>query len=193
MLDPRFVIVAALVNVAGCASYLLSTLKGRTKPNRVSFALWTLTPMVAFAAEIQQGVGLESLITFASGFGPLLILLASFKDRKSYWKLTAFDYSCGVLSLAGVILWAITREGNIAIFFSIIADFLAAMPTITKSYTNPETENWLGYLSTVISASIGLLTITDWHFANYGFPTYLLLMNLTFVYLIKFRPILSSS
>ncbi|HEY6396548.1 MAG TPA: hypothetical protein VIX82_03735 [Solirubrobacteraceae bacterium] len=49
--------------------------------------LWTLTPLIAFAAERAQHVGLEALLTFAVGFGPLLVVVASFVDPRAYWKL----------------------------------------------------------------------------------------------------------
>lgn len=126
---------------------MIYTLRGKTRPNRVSFFMWSLAPMVAFAAQIQQGIGLLALATFTSGFIPLLIFIASFVDKRAVWKLTSFDLICGILSFAGLLLWIITREGNVAIFFAIAADLLAAIPTVKKSYFHPESEHWAGYLS----------------------------------------------
>lgn len=149
--------------------------------------------MVAFAAEINQGVGLRSLATFMAGFCPLLVLIASFVNRKSVWKLTRFDLTCGVLSLVGLILWQLSGQSNVAIIFSILADGLAAVPTIIKSYHHPETETWQGFSTSAISVAITLLTIKVWTFANYGFPVYLLICCLLLVYLIKFRPIINKN
>jgi hypothetical protein len=33
--------------------------------------MWTNVPMITFAAQLGQGVGLQSVFTFAGGFGPL--------------------------------------------------------------------------------------------------------------------------
>ncbi len=186
MINQHFVILGAIINILGSTSYLSDTLKGKAKPNRVSFFMWTLAPMLAFAAELQKGIGITAIMTFAAGFVPLMILLASFVDKKSYWKLTKFDLVCGVLSLLGLTLWAITKEGNVAIFFAIVADFLAAIPTIRKSYNYPETENWVGYFSGAISGAITLLTIDNWTLANFGFPLYILIVCLILTSLIKF-------
>ncbi len=186
MLNTNFVILGAVINILGSASYLRDTLRGKAKPNRVSFFMWTLAPMLAFAAEIQKGVGTIAVMTFAAGFAPLMILVASFADKKSYWKLTSFDLICGVLSLLGLTLWAFTREGNVAIFFGIVADFLAAIPTIRKSYHYPETENWVGYFTGAISGAIALLTIDHWTLASYGFPLYIVLVCIVLTSLIKF-------
>ncbi|HEX5447989.1 MAG TPA: hypothetical protein VFW90_02195 [Candidatus Saccharimonadales bacterium] len=187
MISDKFVILGALINLAGTLAYVVHTLQGRTKPNRISWFMWTLAPFVAFAAELGEGVGLQALVTFMAGFNPFLILLASFVNRKSVWKLTRFDFLCGALSLLGLLLWAITREGNIAIWFSIFADGLAAVPTIIKSYGEPESESWIGYFSGGFSAFIGLLTIKHWTFATYGFPVYILCVCALLTVLIKFK------
>jgi hypothetical protein len=187
VIDPRFVLLGALISAVGGLGYLAGTLRGSVRPNRVSWLMWALAPLVAFAAELQQGVGLQSLMTFMVGFLPLLIFLASFANREAAWRLTRFDLVCGGLSLAGVCLWAATRSGNVAIIFAILADALAAVPTLVKAAVAPETEGCTPYLSGSISAAITLLTVTDWTFASYAFPLYICVIGLLLTALVKFR------
>lgn len=94
---------------------------------------------------------------------------------------------CGALSLLGLVVWYMTRVGNVAIIFSILADGLAALPTIVKSYNYPETENRWGYLTAAISAVLALLTIKIWNFAHWGFLLYILIVNLVIFMLIQFK------
>ncbi len=187
MIDPHFVLLGAFISLLGGLGYLIGTLRGTVQPNRVSWFLWALAPLVAFAAELQEGVGLQSLMTFMVGFLPLVIFLASFANRASAWQLTRFDFVCGVLSLAGIGLWALTRSGDVAIVFSILADALAAVPTFVKASVAPESEGFTPYLSGSISAAITLLTVTDWTFANYAFPMYICAIGLLLTVLVKFR------
>lgn len=187
MISVKFVILGALINLAGTFGYARDTIRGTTRPNRVSWAMWTLAPLIAFAAEIKKGVGLIALMTFMAGFGPLIIFLSSFVNKKSVWKLTTFDFVCGFLSLLGLSLWIITREGNIAILFAIMADAFAALPTITKSYNDPDSESWFAFLAAAISAAITLLAINTWTFANYAFPIYIFVVCALLVILIKFK------
>src|SRR3989344_7524638 len=91
MLHPNFVIVGALIGSIGGILYLLDTLKGKVKANKVTFLLWSAAPLIAFAAEIGQGVGIQSLMTFSVGFIPLSIFVASFFNKKAEWKITSFD------------------------------------------------------------------------------------------------------
>ena len=187
MLHSNFVIVGTLIGALGAIAYLIDTVKGKVKPNRVSFLLWSIAPFIAFAAQIKQGVGIESLMTFSTGFLPILTFGASFVNKKAEWKITRFDWVCGALSILGLILWLITKVGNIAITFSILADGLAAVPTIVKAYKYPDTELAWPWIATVFGVILTLLTLSEWTFANSGFIVYILLVNTLIYSLIQFR------
>jgi len=187
MIDQNFVIVGAIIAAVGSLSYLVDTLKGKVKPNRVSFLLWSLAPLIAFFAEVKQGVGIQALMTFIVGFLPLTIFIASFVNKKAVWNLTGFDLMCGALSIIGLVLWFITKSGNIAIIFSILADGLAAMPTIVKSFNYPETESAWPYFASTISAILTLLTVKVWNIANIAFPLYIVLITLVIFSLVHFK------
>ena len=187
MLNENFVIVGVVIGFLGGLSYLIDTIKGRVKPNRVSYLLWALAPLIAFVAQLKEGVGIQSLLTFSVGFVPLSIFIASFFNKKSEWKLTRFDLVCGALSVVGLILWLITRIGIVAIIFSIVADALAGIPTVVKSYRFPETESAWPYFAASISAMFTLLTINQWSFAEYGFSLYILVLTLTISSLVQFK------
>ena len=187
MINQNFVILGAIIATIGGLSYLIDTIKGKVKPNRVSFLLWSLAPLIAFVAELKQGVGLQSLMTFEVGFLPLTIFIASFFNKNAKWKLTRFDLTCGVLSLIGLILWYITSSGNVAIVFSILADGLAALPTLVKSFNFPETESSWTYFTSTLSAAITLLTVKVWDLANAGFPLYILIVTLVISTLVQFK------
>lgn len=187
MISPDFVIIGVLVQLFGGWNYLIDTLKGRVKPNKVSWLLWSVAPLVAFFAEIGQGVGILSLATFVVGFVPLIIFVASFVNKESEWKIRKFDLICGILSVLGLVLWFVTKVGNIAILFSIFADGLAGLPTMIKSYNNPETENYSVYLLGLPNSIIALLTINQWNFQSSAFPVYLLIEDTILSILIGFK------
>lgn len=188
MIEERFVYLAFLFNISGTASYLYAVIKGQAKPNKVTWFLWALAPLIAFTAQIVEGIGIVSLMTFAVGLGPLLIFLTSFLNRKSGWKITGFDLFCGAISFLAIILWVVTKDAFVALLLAITADAVACIPTLAKSWSYPETEDYKAYLFAGISAAITLLTIKTWTFFNYSFPLWILLICLIFVVLIKFKP-----
>lgn len=187
MLNGNFVIVGILVNLLGNTSYVVDMFRGKAQPNRVSWGLWALAPLIAFVAELKQGVGIQSLLTLNVAFFPAIVFLLSFFIKKSYWKLEKLDIICGILSLFGLLLWYITQVGNIAIFFSIIADALASFPTLVKAYKYPETENAIAYFGSAIAGMITLLTITKWDFQDFGYPLYIALMMGAIALCVQFK------
>lgn len=187
MIHQNFIIIGTLISAVGSVAYLVDTVKGKVRPNRVSFLLWSIAPFIAFAAQMDQGIGLESLMTFSTGFLPFTVFIATFVNKKSEWKVTTFDLVCGVLSMLGLILWMITSEGNIAIAFSIIADAFAAVPTLVKSYKYPDTEIAWPWLATSFGVVLTLLTLQGLTFANSGFILYIFLVNTVIFCLVRFR------
>jgi len=187
MLNRNFVIIGTLIGSSGAVAYVWDTIKGKVKPNRVSYLLWSIAPMIAFAAQIKQGVGLESLMTFSTGFLPLLTFTVSFGNKDAEWKLTRFDVVCGFLSVVGLILWLVTKVGNVAIFFSILADGLAALPTLVKAYKYPETEIAWPWLATCFGVVLTLLTLQELTFANCGFIVYIFVVDLMIFCCVQFK------
>jgi hypothetical protein len=176
VIDVHFVILGAVIGIAGMLSYVRDTLRGVTQPNRVTWLMWAVAPLIAFSAEVQAGVGLRSLMTFVVGFGPLLIFASSFANRRSAWRIGPFDWLCGALSAAGLIIWLATRHGTVAVVASIAADALAATPTLRKSWSAPETESASAYVTAALNAFITVLTIDRFTTADAAFPLYILVI-----------------
>lgn len=185
MLNPNFVYLAAIITFIGIFIYAIDTLRGKTKPNRVTWVLWTIVPLITFFAQLSEGVGLSSIFALAYALGPLFVVIASFANKKAYWKLTFFDYICGAISLLAIVLWYVTGNGVVAIVCSIIADFAAGLPTLRKSFTHPESENIAAYVVGVISAIITLLTLQHYDPASTIFAVYILLNSLLLCLTIK--------
>jgi hypothetical protein len=172
-----FAIVGAIVASVGGLYYFYETILGRTKPNRVTWILWFVFPMITFVAQRVQGVDALSWATFVSGFTPLLVFIASFLNKKAYWQTRPLDYCLMAVAILSFILWALTDNPNTAIALSILADFAAALPTVLKSYKHPETESWIAYGISALGFGLGLLTIMTFTFEGYAFLIYLTIMN----------------
>ena len=175
------VIVGAVVQMFGVATYMKETLKGSTQPNKVTWLLWAVSPLIATFASLSDGVGWSVVPVFVSGFGPLLVFIISFVNKNSYWKLNKIDYGCGAFSVLALVLWAITKQPVAAIALSIVSDALASIPTLIKSWRYPETETPIAYITALFSVSVGFLTIQTWNFSSCAFPIYLALMEITFI------------
>ena len=178
MINPDFIILAVLFNAAGTSNYILKILRGVVAPNRVTWFLWGIIPIVAFSAQVSAKVGLQSLQTLAAGVFPLIVFAISFRKHGGYWLLGSLDYGCGLLSIAAVVGWMLTSYASYAILLSIAADALAAAPTVVKAFHAPQSENPTTYLCAAISSVITLLIVSKWDVARAAFPSYLLFISL---------------
>ena len=170
MLDPRFVYLAVALSALGATGYIRDTLRGLTAPNRVTWGLWGLEGLLAFGVESQQNVGLARWMTLALGAVPVLVVAASFRDRNAVWRLGAFDLVCGVISVAGVVFWALVHEATIALVAFIAADQVAALPTFRKSWLAPESEtHWVFFLGCA-NCVITVLTLKVFTTAGVLYP-----------------------
>jgi hypothetical protein len=184
-------LAAAVLPLAGFASYIRDTLRGRAQPNRMSWSLWAVAPLIAFGAELAQHVSLDvALLSFALGFGPACVVAASFVNPVAYWQMTNVDLYCGGLSLAALVAWAVTGQGGVALMFAIGADAAAAMPTIVKSWSSPWSESPWTYLATAAGGGFTLLIVKRWTFAEVGFAAYVIAVCaiITALIIVPWRP-----
>ncbi|NNN01519.1 MAG: hypothetical protein HKL86_06790 [Acidimicrobiaceae bacterium] len=187
MIDPRFVYLAAVLSIVGAYGYIRDTLRGTTSPNRVTWSLWGVEGILAFAIELQQRVGIASIMTLMLGLGPCVVVAASFHNPRAVWRIGAFDIFCGALSVLGMAFWAMVNEPTVALVSFVVADQLAALPTIRKSWKAPETESsrvfFMGFLNTAITL-MTLHTITT---AGALFPGVIMIADLMLALVIVTR------
>ena len=177
MLPESCAIIGAIIGSLGGFYYLFETIVGRAQPNRITWLLWGLFPMVIFAAQRAQNVEGLSWASFVAGFTPLLIVLASFFNKKAYWKSAPRDYGLMAAAIIGLILWALTHNPNLALLFSLLADMLASVPTLIKSYQHPRSESWIAYAISTFGFGMSLLSVQTYNFENTTFVAYVFILN----------------
>ncbi|MGC1555135.1 MAG: hypothetical protein WA806_20420 [Bradyrhizobium sp.] len=170
-------IAGAVINFVACLSYVRAILKREATPNRVTWLLWALVPLIAAAAQWRAGVGISTLVVLSVGAGPACVVLASFVRQTGSWSLGPFDYLCGACSLAALALWAITGDPVTAIVLSILADAAAALPTLRKAWLAPATEDRRAYLISLVGMALGIFSVQEATFTAYAFNAYLVAVS----------------
>lgn len=187
------VIIGVLLSLIGAFSYIRGTLQGKTKPNRVTWSMWALAPLIGTAIALSSHADpWATARIFLASFVPLLVLIASFANKNSYWKLSVFDILCGLWSLAALITWQVIDSPQIGILFAILADGFAALPTIIKAWKYPETENGVNFITSLISVLLVLPSIPVWNITNAGFQIYLMVADSILIFAIYRKRIIHS-
>jgi uncharacterized protein DUF1214 len=177
MLAPGFILVAVALRLAAGAGYAVAVVRGRARPNPVTWLCWGLAPLVAFAAQVPDDLDAAAWMTLLLAAGPLVIFALSVLRQRSWGSVTAFDVACGLLAAAGVAAWQATDNPAVAVLFAIAADLAGATPTLRAAYRHPYDECAPPYLLSAASMVVTLLTLTDAAFTGYAFPAYILAVN----------------
>lgn len=167
-----------VLGLLGAISYIREIIIGKTRPNIVSWILWSIAPLVGVYINYKSGIPLSLLLsTFIAGFSPLLVVIASFIKNNAYWKITKFDILCGAFSVIAMLLWVTTKNSILSLSFAILADLVAGIPTLRKSWTHSDTESHGPYSMGIINQIITFLIIKDFSYLNIALPIYFVLMN----------------
>ena len=186
------VILGAIVNFVGIYFYIKDVIKGNVKPNKITWLLWSIGPLIATFAAISSGVRWAVVPVFMAGFAPLIVFIVSLFSKKAYWKIEKFDYICAICSILALVLWYITKEPLIAIIFSILSDLFAGIITVKKTWNHPETETHTPYSTGIFSAMTSFFVIPIWTPSQFLFPMYLVFMNGLILFAIYHKKILKN-
>ncbi len=170
------VILSAAIMLVGGYYYTRDTLAGRTKPNRVSWSMWALAPLISAGAALSSDAdGWASVRVVVGGIVPLVIFMASFVNKNSYWRLNGFDITCGILSLVALVFWGLADSPRAAIVLATLGNTFASVPTLVKAWRYPETETKITYITSFISVILILPAIPLWNIENAVFQISLLI------------------
>lgn len=176
------VILSALISISGTFVYIRDTLKGKTKPNRVSWLMWSISPLIGATAAMSADADIWPTIRiFLGGILPFLVFISAFFNPNSHWKLIKFDVLCGACSVLALIVWGAVQSPEAAILLAAAGDAFATIPTIRKAWKHAETETKITYLANFASILLILPAIPVWTLENSTFQIYLVLANLILV------------
>lgn len=155
--------------------YARSIFRLETKPQRMTWLIWSILTLIAFFSQLAEGGTWSLLLTVGDTLAILIIFFLSIKFGVGGFRKIDILSLCG----AGVslILWYLTNEAAVALFFIILTDLIGANLTITKTWKNPETENWVGWAMCGVGGLLGTLAVGKLDFVLISFPLYVCLIN----------------
>lgn len=187
MLPPWLGYITIVISLTASGFYIRDMLRGKTKPNRVSWFIWAVAPLIGAGVEFAHGAGARVIPTFMSGFSPIIIFTFALFVKSAYWKIEKFDIVCGILSLIAIYFWLVLGQGTLAVVFAVLADAFAAVPTLRKAWRYPETETSLSYLMYTSNAVISILIARSFSISALLFPIYFFFMNAAAAFAINRR------
>ena len=162
--------------------YIATTLQCKTKPNRATWWVWGINGSVLCLGNLAAGADYTMLPLICAVVAQLCIAILSIKHGEGGWN--RFDRRCLIASGISFILWRVLNYDLIAIILPLLIDILAALPTLKKSYHEPESEDLLTYILYTFGGLFTVLAVTNWSFEIAITPLYVLFINALIVLLL---------
>jgi hypothetical protein len=182
-----FLAAAMALRLAGEGRYFVAVVRGRARPNPVSWFCWGLAPLVAFAAQLSHGLHATQWLTPVIAIGPIAVVAAAVAKGGVRSRVTGFDLACGGSALVGLVAWLVTSRPAAALLFSILADLVATVPTFRNAHRRPSDEYAPTYLMSSVAMAIALLAVDRWVFGQVALPLYILAVNAALYAVIRIR------
>jgi hypothetical protein len=192
MTDLQFIfgILAGFFSLVCFVPYIVTILQKKTKPNRASWWIWATNGLVLCIGNYAAGANNTIWALICAVIAQTFIAILSIKYGQGGWN--RFDRRCLFGSGISFILWRVFNSPLIAILLPLVIDILAALPTLKKSYYEPESEDVLTWILYTIGSLLNIFAITTWSFAIIITPLYVLGINTAIVLLLLRHKIQSS-
>lgn len=178
-------IIGALIAVFSTVPYLIDIVKGKTKPNIVSWFTWTLLTAISGSAALAAGEVKTAMLLYAGAIATGLVVLFGLKYGIA--KFSRFDIFCQIGAILGLVLWLVFDSPMFGIVVPLGIDILGMLPTLRHSWLLPYEETWQTFLIGTIAPLFTIVSLTAYNIESLAFPLYLVLANGSITFAILFQ------
>ncbi len=178
--------IAIVLTFVAFVPYIRSILSNQIKPHVFSWAIWSITTLVVFFAQEEDGAGVGAWATGVSGCVTVLIACLAYWKRADI-SITRLDWLFLTAALFSLPMWYFTSDPLWAVIILTAVDVLGFGPTIRKAYSFPYSESLLFF---IIFAARDLLVITaleNYTVTTVLFPASIVMSCITLSVIVMYR------
>ncbi len=157
-------IIASILAIVGNVPYLKDIIKHKVQPHPYTWFVWSIVSCIIFFGQLAKGAGIGALPTAASEIFTIIIFI--FSIRYGFKNIKAIDTVFLIIALLGIIPWIITKDPTISVIIAVSIDLIAFVPTLRKTWKNPETETPLLYSMNVFRHILMLFSLKAYNVAT---------------------------
>lgn len=163
-------ISAGILGITGYIPYIISIFRRQTKPNKATWIIWTIVGGLLAFSYMAEGDAHAIWLPLGYFIGPLIVAILSFKYGYSEW--VKLDKICLVAAGISIIPWVLSSNATFTLLINVLIDTTGALPTLAKTFREPETEDGVAWGIFFIANTSQLFAITTWNIAAL-YPIYL--------------------
>ncbi|OGT55391.1 MAG: hypothetical protein A3F14_01780 [Gammaproteobacteria bacterium RIFCSPHIGHO2_12_FULL_43_28] len=171
-------ITAGVLALVGYIPYIISILRGKTRPNRATWLIWTVIGGLLAFSYIAEGDFHTIWLPLGYFLGPFITVLLSIRYGYAIW--TRLDTFCIIAAAVSIIPWLLSHDAIMTLLINVAIDSTGAIPTLVKTFKEPDTEDFTAWTIFFIANTIEVIAVSNWNLAIV-YPLYLFLLAGTMV------------
>jgi hypothetical protein len=180
-----FAVTAALIAAFSSVPYIIGIVRGKTKPDIVTWLTWSVLTGIGSAAAFAAHEPHTALLTVGATCSTATVVVLGLKYGTA--TISLLDIICQVGAIAGLICWLVFNSPLIGIVVPVCIDLIGALPTLRHSWDRPGEETWQTFLVGAVAPIFTIASITQYSVASLLYPLYLLLADGLIVMIIVSR------
>jgi hypothetical protein len=176
---------SGIVLLLGNIPYIISIRRGATRPNLVTWGIWTTIGLILLGSYQAIGATNTLWLLIAQVISQCVITIYAFKYSQGNW--TQLDRICLAGAGLSLLLWWCSGSPLVALLMNTTMDLLGAIPTIQKIYRDPNSEDLRFWVMSFAATVLNLLAIENFSISFIVFPLYLFCLNFV-VLILLVRP-----
>lgn len=174
-------IVAFAIGVLANIPYMIDIVKGRAKPERISWLLWTALGATYFIGALQgDGAILFTLMNLLMPAATFILSLKYGVGGRSW-----FGRICLIAAVIAFILMLVIDKPIFGLVLALLIDAIGSMLTIRKLLKDRTSETKLVWGASVISSVLSVIALENYSVENLLFPMFVILADGTTFLLVK--------
>lgn len=178
-------ILAVVVTFVGYAPYVLDTIKGKTRPHIFSWFTWAFVTFIIFALQILGHGGAGTYTTLATAILCTGIFILGLKNGKK--DITKFDTVIFIITLIATGIWIFAKQPIITTVLIVTINTLANIPTIRKSWNDPNSETLFTWEMGAVRNFLGLIALSEFSILTWLYPVTNFIINIIESSILIFR------
>lgn len=175
-------VTAGILVLWAYVPYGRDIVRGRVMPARSTRFMFTLLLVITIWQQYALGAGLTLAVSIGEAVGTIGILLLSLRRGQGGWR--RLDVICYTLLAFDLLIWSLISNALLALCLSILADVIAFLPVLHKTWLDPKSETPFFYLAGTLAPLLNLAAAPHLTYQIALYPAALAIENLVEVGLI---------
>jgi hypothetical protein len=165
--------------------YIRDVVRGSTRPHRGTWIIWCGLSFIVLASQRADGGRWSLLVVVSQLVGAATIAVLSFKHGVG--GTSRLDLGLAAIAVVGVIGWYTVGNPTLATLGVVIADSVAVLMMVPKTYRYPYSETLSAFVLSAASGAFAMAAVGSLDAGLLLYPTYFLIADVIIVVLIASR------